>query len=110
MGPVCKEDETLNRRLETEFAEDDVSWGSKGAGIDWGFFKTSRRTYTWGLEGKAPYAPENLSFHDPPDGSVVPAVATEEVIRKEIISSHSGASGGPEDLRTGDLRSLVAHG
>ena len=60
------------------------------------------------LKEKHPSAPENLSLPDPPDGSVVPAVATEEDVRKGILSFHAGSSGGPDGLRPGHLRSLVA--
>ena len=59
------------------------------------------------LKEKHPSAPENLSLPDPPDGSVVPAVATEEDVRKAIMSFRAGASGGPDGLRTGHLRSLA---
>ena len=62
------------------------------------------------LKEKHPSAPENLSLPDPPDGSVVPAVATEEDVRKAIMSFRAGASGGPDGLRPAHLRSLVAHG
>ena len=62
------------------------------------------------LKEKHPSAPENLSLPDPPDGSVVPAVATEEDIRKAIMSFRAGASGGPNGLCPGHLRSLVVHG
>ena len=62
------------------------------------------------LKEKHPSAPENLSLPDKPDGSVVPAVATEEDVRKAIMSFRAGASGGPDGLRPGHLRSLVAHG
>ena len=61
------------------------------------------------LKEKHPSAPENLSLPEPPDGSVVPAVATEEDVRKAIMSFRAGASGGPDGLRPGHLRSLVAH-
>ena len=57
-----------------------------------------------------PSAPENLSLPDPPDGSVVPVVDTEEEVRKRIMTFHAGASRGPDGLRPGHLRSLVAHG
>ena len=62
------------------------------------------------LKEKHPSAPENLSLPDPLDRSVVPAVASEEVVRKGILSFHAGASGGPHGLRPGHFRSLVAHG
>ena len=61
------------------------------------------------LKEKHLLAPENLRLPDPPDGSVVPAVATEDV-QKGIVSFRAGASGGPDGLRSGHLRSLVAHG
>ena len=62
------------------------------------------------LKEKHPSAPKNLSLPDPPGGSVVPAVATEEDVRKAIMSFRAGASGGPDGLRPGHLHSLVAHG
>ena len=52
----------------------------------------------------------HLCLPDPPDGSVVPAVASEEDNRKGILSFHAEASGGPDGLRPGHLYSLVAHG
>ena len=62
------------------------------------------------LKEKHLSAPENLILPDLPDGSVVPAVASEEDVRKGILSFHAGASGGPDGLCSGHLRSLVAHG
>ena len=47
-------------------------------------------------EGLAPLDGDILP--DPPDGSVVTAVTTEENVGKEIMSSHSGSSGGPDGL------------
>ena len=61
------------------------------------------------LKEKHPSAPDNLSLPDPPDGSVVPAVATEENVRKAITSFRAVPLGGPDGLRPGHLRSLVAH-
>ena len=55
-------------------------------------------------------APENLSLPDPPDGSVVPVVATEEDVRKAIMYFRAGASDGPDGPYPGHRRSLVAHG
>ena len=60
------------------------------------------------LKEKHPSAQENFSLPDSPDGSVVPAVALEDV-RKGILSFHAGASVGPNGIRSGHLRSLVAH-
>ena len=62
------------------------------------------------LKEKHPSATEYLSHPETPDGSVVPAVASEEDVRKGIMSFHAGASGGPDGLCPGHLRSLVAHG
>ena len=62
------------------------------------------------LREKHPSAPKNLGLPDSPDGSVVPAVATEEYVGKAILSFRAGASGGPDCLRPGHLHSLVAHG
>ena len=63
------------------------------------------------LKDKHPSAPENLSLPDPPDGSVEGHCvwATEEDLRKAIMSFRAGASGGPDGLRPGHLLSLVAH-
>ena len=61
------------------------------------------------LKKKHPSAPKNLGLPNPPDWSVVPAVATEDV-RKGIMYFHAGASGGLDGLHPGYLRSLVAHG
>ena len=44
------------------------------------------------LKEKHPWAPENLSLPDPPDGCEVPAVASEEDVRKGILCLHAGAS------------------
>ena len=62
------------------------------------------------LKEKHPSAPGNFSLPDPPDGSVVPAVASEEDVRKGILSFHAGASSGPDGLCPGHLRSFMAHG
>ena len=62
------------------------------------------------LKEKHPSVPENLSLPCPPDGSVVPAVAMEEDVRKRIMSFHAGASGGTHGLRPGHIRSFLAHG
>ena len=37
-------------------------------------------------------------------------VATEEDVRKAILSCRAGSSGGPDGLRPGHLRSLIGHG
>ena len=52
----------------------------------------------------------DLQYGSPADGSVVPAVASEEDVRKGNLSFHAGASAGPDGLCPGHLRSLVAHG
>ena len=62
------------------------------------------------LKEKHASAPEKLSLPGPPDGPVVPAAASEEDVRKGILSFHAVASGGPDGLCPGHLRSLVAHG
>ena len=90
---------TLKRRVAAKFAEGDVSWAVRELDGD-----TLRA-----LKEKLPSPPENISLPDPPDGSVVPAVASGEDVRKGILSFHSGASGGLDGFHPGYLRSLVAH-
>ena len=102
-------DETLKRRVAAKFAEGDVSGAVRELASAEGLAPQDRDTLR-ALKEKHPSAPENLSLPDPPDGSVVPAVATEEDVRKAIMSFRAGASGGPDGLRPGHLRSLVAHG
>ena len=102
-------DETLKRRVAAKFAEGDVSGAVRELASAEGLAPQDGDTLR-ALKEKHPSAPENLSLPDPPDGSVVPAVATEEDVRKAIMSFRAGASGGPDGLRPGHLRSLVAHG
>ena len=102
-------DETLKRRVSAKFAEGDVSGAVRELASAEGLAPQDADTLRV-LKEKHPSAPENLSHPDPPDGSVVPAVATEEDVRKAIMSFRAGASGGPDGLRPGHLRSLVAHG
>ena len=102
-------DETLKRRLADKFAEGDVSGAVRELASAEGLAHQDGDTLR-ALKKKLPSTPENLSLPDPPDGSVVPAVASEEDHRKGILFFHAGASGGPDGLRPGHLRSLVAHG
>ena len=101
-------DETLKRRVAAKFAEGDVSGAVRELASAEGLAPQGGDTLR-ALKEKHPSAPENLSLPDPPDGSVVPAVASEEDVRKGM-SFHAGASGEPDGLRPGHLRSLVAHG
>ena len=102
-------DETLKRRVAAKFAEGDVSGAVRELASAEGLAPQDGDTLR-ALKEKHPSAPENLSLPDPPDGSVVPAVASEEDVRKGILSFHAGASGGPDGLCPCHLRSLVAHG
>ena len=102
-------DETLKRRVAAKFAEGDVSGAVRELASAEGLAPQDGDTLR-ALKEKHPSAPENLSLPDPPDGSVVPAVASEEDVRKGILSFNAGASGGPDGLCPGHLRSLVAHG
>ena len=70
-------DETLKRRVAAKFAEGDVSGAVRELASAEGLAPQDRDTLR-ALKEKHPSAPENLSLPDPPDGSVVPAVATEE--------------------------------
>ena len=101
-------DETLKRRVAAKFAEGDASRAVRELASAEGSAPQDGDTLR-ALKEKHPSAPENLSLPDPPDGSKVPAVAKEDV-RKRILFFHAGASGGPDGLRPGHLRSLVAHG
>ena len=106
---VCGGDETLKRRVAAKFAEGDVSGAVRELTSADGLAPQDGDTLR-ALKEKHPSAPENLSLPNPPYGSVVPAVASEEDVRKGILSFHAGASGGADGLRPGHLRSLVAHG
>ena len=108
-GSVGGGDETLKRRIAAKFAEGDVRGKVRGLASAKGLAPQDGDTLR-ALKEKHSSAPENLSLPDPPDGSVVPAVATEEDLRKAIMSFRAGASGGPDCLRLGHLRSLEAHG
>ena len=102
-------DETLKRRVAAKFAEDDVSGAVTELASAEGLAPQDGDTLR-ALKEKHPSTPENLSLPDPPDGSVVPAVALEEDVQKGILSFHVGSSGRPDGLRPGHLRSFVAHG
>ena len=45
------------------------------------------------LEAKHPSVPVDLNLPEPPDGSIVPVVATEDDVRKAILSFRAGSSG-----------------
>ena len=62
------------------------------------------------MKEKHPSPPENLNLPNLSNGSIVPAVAKEEEVRKGIMFFHVGASGGPQGLSPGHFRSLVARG
>ena len=102
-------DETLKRRVAAKFAEGDVSGTVRELASAEGLAPQDGDTLR-ALKEKHPSAPENLILPGPPNWSVVPAVATEEDVRKAILSFHAGTSGGPDGLRPRHLRSLVAHG
>ena len=102
-------DETLTRRVAAKFAEGDVSGTVRQLASAESLAPQDGDTLR-ALKQKHFLAPRNLSLPDPPDGSVVPAVASEEDVRKGILSFHAGASGGPDGLCPGHLPSLVAHG
>ena len=86
-------DETLKRRVEAKFPEGGVGGAVRELASAEGLAPQDRDTLR-ALKEKHPSAPENLSLPDPPDGSVVPAVATEEDVIKAIMSFRAGASGG----------------
>ena len=88
---VCGGDETLKRRVAAKFAEGDVSGAVRDLTSAEGLAPRDGDTLR-ALKEKHPLAPENLSFPDPPDGSVVPAVTSEENVWKKILSFHAGAS------------------
>ena len=96
-GGVRGEDETLKRRVAIKFAEGDVSGAARELASAEGLAPQDGDTLR-DLKEKHASAPENLSHHDPPDGFVVPAVATKEDVRKGIMSFHAGASGGPDGI------------
>ena len=91
-------DETLKRRVAAKISEADVSEVVRELLSAEGLAPQDGDTLM-ALKENHSSAPENLSPPDPLDGSVVPAVATEEEIWKGIMSFHAGASGGPDGLR-----------
>ena len=101
-------DDTRKKRVEAKFAEGDVNGVVRELALAEGLAPQDGDTLRT-LKEKHPSAPENHSLSNPPDGSVVLAVATEEEVRKGIMSFHARASGGPDGLRPDHLRSLVAH-
>ena len=78
-------DETIKRRVAAKFAEGDVSGAVRELASADGLAPQDGDTLR-ALKEKHPSAPENLSLPDPPDGFVVPAVASEEDVRKGILS------------------------
>ena len=102
-------DETLKKRVTAKSEEGDVSVAVRKLASAEGLAPQYGDTLR-ALKEKHPLGPENLSLPNPPDGSVVPAVASEGDVRKGILSFHAGASGAPDGLRLVHLRSLVAHG
>ena len=119
--------ETLERRVEAKFAEGDVSGAVREMASAEGLAPQDRDTLRALKKKKLlsqktlallthlmglfiPAVATDRSLPDPPDGSVVSAVATEEEVRKGIMSLHAGVSGGPDGLGPGHLRSLVVHG
>ena len=93
-------DETFKRRAAAKYAEGDVSGAVRELASAEGLAPQDGDTLM-DLKEKHPSAPENLSIPDPPDGAVVPAVSSEEDVRKGILSFHDRASGGPDGLRSG---------
>ena len=70
-------DETLKRRVAAKFAEGDVSGAVRKLASAEGLAPQDGDTLIYtALKEKHPSAPENFSLPDPPDGSVVPAVAS----------------------------------
>ena len=78
-------DDTLKRRVEAKFAEGDVEGAVRELASAEGLAPQDGDTLR-ALKENHPSSPENLSLPDPPDGSAVPAVATEEDDRKGIMS------------------------
>lgn len=102
-------DEQLRRRVAGKFADGDVSGAVRELASDGGLAPYNDRTLE-ALRGKHPSAPEDLSLPEPPDDAVDPVVASEDDVRKAILSFRAGSSGGPDGLRPGHLRSLIGHG
>ena len=102
-------DEQLRRRVAGKFADGDVSGAVRELASDGGLAPFNETTLE-ALRSKHPPAPEDLSLPEPPDASVIPVVATEEDVRKAVLSFRVGSSGGPDGLRPGHLRSLIGHG
>ena len=91
-------DNTQKRRVEAKFVEGGVRGAVRELAPAECLVSKEGDTLRV-LKEKHPSASDNIGLSNPPDGPVVPAVATEENIRKEILSFHDG-----------HLRSLVAHG
>lgn len=102
-------DDKLRRRVAAKFAEGDVSGAVRELASADGLAPQNGDTLD-ALKAKHPSAPENLCLPDPPDGAIVPVVATEEDVRRAILSFRVGSSGGPDGLRPSHLRSLIGHG
>ena len=77
---IFARDDTPNRRVAAKFAIADVNGAVREPGSAEGLASQDGDTLR-ALKKKHPSAPENLSLLNPPDGSVVPAVATEEEVR-----------------------------
>ena len=79
---VREGDDTLKRRVAAKFAKRDVSGAVRELASAEGLTPQHRDTLR-ALKEKHSTAPENLSLSNPPDGSVVPAVAMEEDVPTE---------------------------
>ena len=93
-------DETLKRRIAAKFAEGDVSGAVRELASAEGLAPHDGDTLM-ALKEKHPLAPENLSLPDLPDGSVVPAVATEEMLERQSCLFVL-------ELRVGQMSSVLA--
>lgn len=102
-------DDQLRRRVAGKFADGDISGAVRELASDGGLAPYNDSTLE-ALRGKHPSAPENLSLPEPPDDSMDPVVASEDDVRKAILSFKVGSSGGPDGLRPGHIRSLIGHG
>ena len=102
-------EDALRRRVAAKFAEGDVRGAVRELSSADGIAPQGAETLE-ALKEKHPPAPENLSLPGPPDGSFVPVIATEDDVRKAILSFRAGSSGGPDGIRPGHLRTLIGHG
>ena len=93
-------DEQLRRRVAGKFADVDVSGAVREFASDGGLAPCNEITLE-ALRSKHTSSPEDLSLPEPPDASVIPVVATEEDVRKAILSFRAGSAGGPDGLRPG---------